>query len=540
MVPLLRIVNLSKQFGTLNALHNLNLNVYRGEVIGLAGRSGAGKSVLAGLIAGTYTSSAGSIYFNNHRIQWPFKSRDMGLEVIHQEPSLAYNLDITTNIFLGNEIGWPGIGRLFKIPHRRRMNEIAQQILTDLGVQFPSLEEQVANLSSEQRQLVAIAQTMVKPAKMIFVDEPTVLLGYSYRQKLLHLIQRWQQEGVAVMFGSKNLEHLFAVTDRIVTLRKGRMVAEHRTDEVTREQVVAELLGTDNQDQFTPAIWALDSYYAARQQAQQLQHKQSLLERNLQQQDTLNQQLVEQLAEQVDALDQVNSALQAAQRRLLTERELERKHLAREIHDQVIQDLLSVNYQLEDLGEEDYNPDDFSTELTDVRISIRQMVSDLRRICGNLRPPTIDSLGLGAAVQSYASDWSERCKIDFSLDLDDNLGRLPETIELSIFRIIQEGLSNIRKHAQASHVSITLKHTTPRMLMIAIADNGVGIAEKVNLSTVSAKGHYGLLGISERVALMRGRLRMQNQPKGGLLLHVEIPHPRVTGMVNPIGLSDQV
>jgi signal transduction histidine kinase len=136
-------------------------------------------------------------------------------------------------------------------------------------------------------------------------------------------------------------------------------------------------------------------------------------------------------------------------------------------------------------------------------------------------------LGLGAALQSYTRDWQERTGVDVTLNLDKNLGRLPEAIELSVFRIVQEGLSNVRRHAQASRVTISLAHTSPRNLMVSIADNGSGLAEGFDLSILSAQGHYGLLGISERVALLGGNLRLQNQTEGGLQVHVEIPHPRV-------------
>jgi signal transduction histidine kinase len=163
----------------------------------------------------------------------------------------------------------------------------------------------------------------------------------------------------------------------------------------------------------------------------------------------------------------------------------------------------------------------------DVRDNIRELVDDLRHICGNLRPPTIDSLGLGAALQSYTHEWTGRTGIPVTLDLDANLGRLPEAIELSIFRIVQEGLSNVRKHAQASVVQVCLKHTSPRALMVSIADDGQGLADDFDLSALSAAGHYGLLGISERVALLGGRLRFHNQADGGLIIQVEIPHPRV-------------
>jgi signal transduction histidine kinase len=527
MVPLLRVINLSKSFGTLPAVQQVSFEVYPGEVIGLAGRSGSGKSVLAILLAGLYVPNVGDIYFAGRRLEWPFRARSIGIEVIHQRPDLAERLDITGNIFLGNEIGWPPWGRWLKIPNRRRMDREAARILAQLDVRFSSLREKVANLSGEQRQMVTIARAVARSARLIVVDEPTVLLSYPYQQKLLSLIQVWQQQGVAVIFNSNNLDHLFAVTDRIIVLRHGRRVADRRTDETNREEIVAALVGTSDRQQLTSAIWALDSYYRAREQAEKLRHQQALLEKDLAAQDTIRQQLVDQLSAQVDALDKANLSLQDAHRRLLTEREQERKHLARELHDQMIQDLLSISYQLEEVGTDEAAPSELKSELLDIREGMGIVVADLRRICGNLRPPTIDSLGLGAALQSYTRQWNGRTGISLNLDLDANLGRLPEAIELSIFRIIQEGLNNVRKHARAGTVQICLKHTSPRMLMISIADDGRGLADDFDLSTLAAQGHYGLLGISERVALLGGRLSLQNQSNGGLLLQAEIPHPRV-------------
>jgi signal transduction histidine kinase len=533
MDPLLRVINLSKSFGTLPAVQRVSFEVYPGEVVGLAGRSGSGKTVLAMLLAGLYTPTRGDIYFKGERLQWPFQARTLGIEVILQQPDLAEHLDITGNIFLGNEIGWSALGKWLKVPNRRRMDKEAARILAQLDVPLNSLHEKVTNLSSEQRQMIAIARAMTHPARLMIVDEPTTLLTYPYQQNLLSLIQSWQQKGAAVIFCSKNLDHLFAVADRIIVLRQGHCVAVHRTDETTREQIAAALIGATDRQQFTPTIWALDSYYRAREQAEKLRHQQTLLERNLAVQDSLNQQLIEQLAQQVKALDQANLALQDAQRRLLTEREEERKHLARELHDQLIQDLLGVNYQLEEIEADEKLQPKFAEELEDICSNIRLFVDELRRICSDLRPPTIDNLGLGVALQSYTHDWNERTGISLTLALDASLGRLPEDIELSIFRIVQEGLNNVRKHAQATEVKITLKHTSPRTLMISIADNGSGLAEGFNLSTLSSRGHYGLLGISERVALLGGRLKLQNQTNGGLLIQAEIPHPRVDKVINP-------
>lgn len=527
MEALLRAVRISKTFGTLPVVRQVSLEVHPGEVVGLAGQSGSGKSTLVMLLAGLYPPSEGRLYFADRPLRWPFRARQLGIEVIHQTPDLAEHLDITSNIFLGSEICWPFGWGWLKIPQRRRMDREAARILTDLDVPFDSLREKVANLSSEQRQMIAIARTLTRSPRLVIIDDPSLLLSYPYQQKLLSLIQAWQQKGVAVLFSSNNLDHLMAVTDRIIVLRYGQCVAEFCTDDASREEIVAAMVGTTDRRQLTPIIWALESYYRAREQAEKLRYSQALLERDLAAHDTINRQLIDQLAEQINALDSANVALQDAQRRLLTELEQERKYLAREIHDQIIQDLLGVNYQLEGIEGEESLPPALRGKLTEIRGSIRSLVDDLRHICGNLRPPTIDSLGLGAAIQSYARDWAARTGISVALDLDPNLGRLPEAIELSVFRIVQEGLHNVRKHAGAANVEICLRHTSPRTLMVSIADDGKGLPEEFDLSTLPAEGHYGLLSISERVALLGGRLKFQNQPSGGLLIQAEIPHPRV-------------
>ena len=527
MPLLLRASQLSKQFGSLVALEDVDLEILPGEVVGLAGRSGAGKSILIKVLSGLQIPDAGGLYFDGEQLQWPFSAHEMGIGIVYQEPALTDSFDVTSNIFLGHELGRKLWRWKLNIPDQRRMEIEAQRLLDSLDVRVPSLQVPVGNLSSEQRQLVAIAQVMSRPFQFIIVDDPSQLLSYPYQQKVLGLIREWQKRGTAVLFSSNNLDHLFAVADRIVVLRQGRVAGNFRTDETNREDVVSAVIGTSDRQERTPVIWALDSYYRARNQAETLQHNQMLLQRDLAVQDTINKHLLDQLSEQVEALDSANLALQDAQRRLLTEREEERKHLARELHDQMIQDLLSVNYQLEEVEGKTKNNFDLVTDVADVRNDIRFLVEELRRICGDLRPPTIDSLGLDAALKSFSYVWSERTGIEVDLEIDANFGRLPEEIELSIFRIIQESLNNVWKHANATAVSVSLKHTSPRMLLISIADNGSGLSKDFDLASLSREGHYGLLGISERVALMGGRLNYQNRKKGGLLIQVEVPHPRV-------------
>jgi signal transduction histidine kinase len=526
MDTLLHVSQLSKSYGALTALDRVSFSVQPGEVVGLVGRSGAGKSVLAQILAGTLAPSAGEVLLGGERLRWPFSPKRLGVGVVPQRPVLADRLDITANVFLGAELGWPRRLGWLRAPDRRRMDQAASEILAQLDVPVSSLRARVGQLTSEQRQLVGLARAMVSPARMVLLDEPAALLGYSYQQRLLALIRSWQQKGCAVIFATSSLDHIFAVTDRVIVLNEGRLALDARTDSITREGVVAALIGQGERQQLTPIIWALESYYSAREQAEHLRLQQRRLERDLAAQDSLNQQLIKQLAQQVRSLDQANLALQDAQRRLLTEREDERKYLARELHDQVIQDLLSVNFQLEEL-EAEAEPESLQKdELAEVRESVRALVTDVRRICGNLRPPTIDSLGLGAALQSYTRDWSARTGVAVTLEVSEELGRLPEDLELSIFRIVQESLANVRKHAGARSAQIRLSPASRRAVSIAIEDDGRGLEGSLDLAALARSGHYGLVGISERVALLQGKLRVTNGASGGLLIEAEIPHTR--------------
>ena len=522
MEPLLRAINLSKRFGNLQAIRRVSFDVRPGEVVGLAGNSGSGKSVLVMLLAGLYAPNSGDLYYDGARLRWPFSASQLGIGVIHQKPELVDLWDVTSNIFLGNEIGWPAGSTGWKILNRRKMIREARRILTQLDVPVSSLHQCVSDLSAEERQMIAIARVLTYPVKLVIIDEPTVLLSYPYQQRLLSLVEQWRQRQVAVIFSSNNLDHLFTVSDRIIILQQGEKVADLATDQTTREEVVSLLVGYQDD---IPTIVTAESYYHSHEQTERLHYYQMLLEKDLAAQDTLNQQLIEQMTAQLRTLDQANMALQEAQRRLLTEREEERKHLARELHDQIIQDLLTVNYQIEEL--EGAASPRLQEGLGETQQKIRALITAIRRICGTLRPPTIDSLGLGAALQSYTRDWSDRTGIEAALDLDIHLGRLPELIELSIFRIVQESLQNVWKHSHASRVDITLQHTSPRSLLVTISDDGLGLPDDFDLTSLSANGHYGLLGISERVALLGGKLRMPKQNMGGAILQIEIPHPRV-------------
>jgi signal transduction histidine kinase len=268
----------------------------------------------------------------------------------------------------------------------------------------------------------------------------------------------------------------------------------------------------------------LESYHAAQQQAEELRRTQASLQESLEARTSLNRQLFERLRNQVSALDQLNAALQATQRRLITEREDERKALARELHDQIIQDMLSFNYRLEEI-ENIESSSTLQKELASIRHGIRSMVGELRQLCSDLRPPSIDHHGLSAAIDSFAHEWAERNDIQLQLEIDPALGRLPETIELSVFRIVQEGLNNVRKHALARHVRLSLQRTSAANLLVRLEDDGRGLSVPTDLASLSVNKHFGLVGISERVALLGGSMNIESSSGNGTILQVEIPSP---------------
>ncbi len=521
--PLLRVTNLSKKFGGLLALDGISFTMNSGEVLGVVGQRGAGKSTLLQMLFGAHSPTGGEIYLDGWQMTTltPSRARQKGIELVNQSPQIVENLDVTHNIFLGREICWPSrIG----LPDWNKMHRRACELLADFDLPENLLNARAANLSDEQRQVVSIARALCEPARLLLLDDPFATLSFQRQQILLERIQELSGQGTAIIISSDNLKHLFAVTDRILVLYEGRLATERVTVKCTPHDIVELIVGTSNREQITPIIWALENYHKAQRQSEELHSVQTSLRRSLEAKDSLNQQLVERLHKQVGALDQLNAALQATQLRLMTEREQERKALARELHDQAIQDLLSYIYMLEE-AEHDERILEHPAEIAEIRNGIRQVISDLRQLCSDLRPPTIDSHGLPAAIHSYAQDWSERNGILLNLEIDSALGRLPEAIELSVFRIVQEGLNNVRKHADAKHVSLTVQRTPTTSLLFRCKDDGKGFTVLPDLSNLSEHKHFGLISISERVALLGGSMKIESPPEGGVVLEVEIPNP---------------
>ena len=547
---LLRVENLSKKFDRLPVLRDVSFSLERGEVLGLVGRQGAGKSTLFNLLSGAIAPSSGTIQFDGviQRYANRTQAHKLGIETVYQSSGTIDRFDVRNNLFSDQEKGnettrrTTGLVEQFDVAHNimlgrepmklpqfgiidwDRMVQTAKVLLAEFDLPPDLVREKVSNLSDEQRQVLILARALYQPCRLLLMDDILPVLSFQRQEILLDKIRKLAAQGTSIIISSNDLKHLFAVTDRILVLYEGRLVADRYTVESTPREIVELIVGSSRQEQVSPLIWALESYHAAQQQAEELRRTQATLQESLEARNSLNRQLFERLRNQVSALDQLNAALQATQRRLITEREDERKALARELHDQIIQDMLSFNYRLEEI-ENVESSTKLQQELASIRHGIRSMVGELRQLCSDLRPPSIDHHGLSAAIDSLAHEWAERNDIQLQLEIDPALGRLPETLELSVFRIVQEGLNNVRKHAAAQHVRLSLQRTSAANLLVRLEDDGQGLSVPADLASLSLNKHFGLVGISERVALLGGSMNIESSMGNGTILQVEIPSP---------------
>ena len=239
--PILSVNGLSKRFGGVQALDEVSFELSPGDVLALAGDNGAGKSTLIKLISGVHHPDSGEMRFRgtNFTPENPRNARNQGIETIYQDLALADNLDVGANIFLGREPVERWLG-LFPVIDRDHMRRDALEVLENLDIDIPeeSLGRPVRLLSGGQRQAVAIGRAIYWNAEVLIMDEPTAALGVPEQRKVMNLIANLRDKKIAIIFISHNLNDIFAATDRIVVLRRGRKVGECLTAEVEREEIV--------------------------------------------------------------------------------------------------------------------------------------------------------------------------------------------------------------------------------------------------------------------------------------------------------------
>jgi len=243
--PLLSIQHIRKRFGAVQALSDVSLDVYPGEVVALVGDNGAGKSTTIKMIAGVEQPDDGEVLFEGRKVNLsgPAVAERLGIQTVYQDLSLCDNLDIVSNLYLGRELTKPGLPGPLRVMNGDQMEKNALPVLKDLGINLPPLSTPVASLSGGQRQTVAVARAVLWGSKMVMLDEPTAALGVAQTRAVLELIVRLAASGVGVLVISHNLNDVFQMADRMVVLRLGRTIGTYEKANTTPEQLVAAITG---------------------------------------------------------------------------------------------------------------------------------------------------------------------------------------------------------------------------------------------------------------------------------------------------------
>jgi D-xylose transport system ATP-binding protein len=238
--PLLQLRGVSKSFGAVQALQDVDFEVHAGEVVALVGDNGAGKSTLIKTISGVGPADAGEFEFDGQpvRIHTPADSARLGIAVVYQDLALADNLDVVANLHLGREErNGPALDEI-------AMERESRRLLDSLAVRtLKSVRAEVGMLSGGQRQTVAIARSMLGEPRLVILDEPTAALGIAQTEQVLMLVGRLRERGLGVILISHNLADVFQVADRIVVLRLGRNGGEYPATDDQRQEVVAAITG---------------------------------------------------------------------------------------------------------------------------------------------------------------------------------------------------------------------------------------------------------------------------------------------------------
>lgn len=241
--PMVKMVQIVKQFGTITALSGVDFEVDGGEVRALLGDNGAGKSTLIKVLTGVYPPTRGTIYFEGKPIQInsPRDARAIGIETVYQDLALVNLMSISRNFFLGRElvkkfgpVSWLDM---------KAMNEQCRKSLNDIGIEIRSSSERVGSLSGGERQSIAIGRGVHFGAKVLILDEPTSALSVGETRKVLHYIENARERGLAVIFITHNVNHVYMLADSYTIIRQGQNVGTYLKGELTQEDIADLITG---------------------------------------------------------------------------------------------------------------------------------------------------------------------------------------------------------------------------------------------------------------------------------------------------------
>ncbi|MER8187517.1 ATP-binding cassette domain-containing protein [Kitasatospora sp. NPDC094015] len=241
--PVLALRSVSKRFGAVQALTDVDLEVVAGEVVALVGDNGAGKSTLVKAIAGVNQPDGGAIEWEGRAvtIHRPQDAQHLGIATVYQDLALCDNLDVVGNLFLGREL------KRFGVLNEVAMEKRSRELLSTLSIRIPSVRIPIASLSGGQRQTVAIARALIGEPKIVILDEPTAALGVEQTAQVLDLVERLRDRGLGVILVSHNMADVMAVSDRVAVLRLGRNNGVFDVRYTNQQEIISAITGaTDN------------------------------------------------------------------------------------------------------------------------------------------------------------------------------------------------------------------------------------------------------------------------------------------------------
>lgn len=242
--PLLQAIGVSKTYGGVHALEDANFHINAGEIVGIMGDNGAGKSTFVKILSGAQPATAGRINIDGAEQSFaaPSDARGAGIETVYQDLSLADDLDVLSNLFLGREEFHFKVGGL-GVLNRRAMATRARTLLGEIGVNVPGVHDIVSGLSGGQRQGVAIARAAGWGSRLIIMDEPTAALGLQETNHVHDIIRGLKARGVAVLLVSHNMKQVLELTDRVYVFRRGRITCNLDTADTSAGEIISYITG---------------------------------------------------------------------------------------------------------------------------------------------------------------------------------------------------------------------------------------------------------------------------------------------------------